>query len=106
VFDHLGVDSRYYKFNGQDNYFSLYNKSKVFLIEAAYMPSDPLYQRFGSMQMTRGWIEEAGEFERAASNNLKASVGRWKNDLYGINGKILQTCNPSKNYLYHFFLVV
>jgi hypothetical protein len=29
-----------------------------------------------------------------------ASIGRWKNDLYGISPKLLQTCNPSKNYLY------
>jgi phage terminase large subunit len=52
------------------------------------------------MQMTRGWIEEGGEFEEAAKNNLAACVGRWKNDVYDINGKLLQTCNPSKNYLY------
>ena len=72
----------------------------VYLIEAKYMPSDPLYYRFGSMQMTRGWIEEAGEFDVAAKNNLAASIGRWKNDIYKIAGKLLQTCNPSKNYLY------
>jgi hypothetical protein len=50
--------------------------------------------------MTRGWIEEAGDFEVAAKNNLAASIGRWKNDLYGLSPKLLQTCNPSKNYLY------
>jgi hypothetical protein len=50
--------------------------------------------------MTRGWIEEAGEFEEAAKNNLMASIGRWKNDVYNLSPKLLQTCNPSKNYLY------
>jgi hypothetical protein len=94
------VGPEYYKYNGQDNYFELYNKSKVFLLDAKYLPSDPHFYRFGSMQMTRGWIEEAGEFTKEAKNNLQASIGRWKNDLYGINGKLLQTCNPSKNYLY------
>jgi hypothetical protein len=73
------------------------------LIDAKYLPSDPKFMRFGSMQMTRGWIEEAGEFEKSAKSNLAISCGRWKNDLYGINGKILQTCNPSKNYLYQDF---
>jgi hypothetical protein len=95
-----GLDKRYYKFNASSSVYTLYNGSKIFLIEAKYMPSDPMYQRFGSMQMTRGWIEEAGEFEVEAKNNLLATVGRWNNDKYGINGKILQTCNPSKNYLY------
>lgn len=100
VFQHWGLNQNYYNYNGQDNVFTLYNGSKVFLIDAKWMPSDPLYQRFGSMQMTRGWIEEAGEFQLAAKNNLAASIGRWKNDLYNLPGKLLQTCNPAKNYLY------
>lgn len=100
VFKHWGLDDRYFKFNAQDNFFTLYNGSKVFLLEASYQPSDPLYTRFGSMQMTRGWAEEAGEFDEAAINNLSASIGRWMNDIYNLVGKFLQTCNPAKNYLY------
>jgi len=100
VFGHWGIKENMWKYNGQDNYYQLYNDSKVFFLEAKYMPSDPLYERFGSMQMTRGWIEEAGEFEQSAKNNLFASCGRWKNDVYDLPLKLLQTCNPSKNYLY------
>lgn len=100
VFETWGITEDQYRFDGKDNFFELSNGSKVFLIEAAYLPSDPDYQRFGSMQMTRGWIEEAGEIAVKAMKNLAASIGRWKNDLYGIIGKLLQTCNPAKNYLY------
>ena len=101
VFNDLGLNPiDYLKWHGQDNYFELPNKSKVFLLSAKYLPGDPQYQRFGSMQMTRGWIEEAGEFSPMAKANLQASVGRWKNDLYNLAPKLLQTCNPSKNYLY------
>ena len=100
VFDNWGITENYWTFNGQDNFYQLSNGSKVYLLEATYLPSDPEYYRFGSMQMTRGMIEEAGELETAAKNNLSASIGRWKNEEYGINGKILQTCNPAKNYLY------
>lgn len=100
VFNIWGITSEYYKYNGQDNFFELFNGSKVFLLDAKYLPSDPMYYRFGSMQMTRGWIEEAGEFDEDAKNNLMASIGRWKNDEYNLPGKLLQTCNPSKNYLY------
>lgn len=100
-FDDWGLNiSQYAKFNGQDNFYSLYNKSRVYLLDAAWMPSDPLYMRFGSMQFTRGWGEETGEWHEAAKNNLMASVGRWKNDVYNLAPKFLQTCNPSKNYLY------
>ena len=101
VFNDLGLDpSIYLKWHGQDNFFELPNGSKVFLIAAKYLPGDPEYQRFGSMQMTRGWIEEAGEFSPLAKANLQASIGRWKNDVYGLVPKLLQTCNPAKNYLY------
>jgi len=100
VFEHWKLDDSYYKYNGQDNYFELHNRSKVFLLDAKYLPSDPLYTRFGSMQMTRGWIEEAGEFDETVKNNLAISIGRWKNDKYNLTPKLLQTCNPVKNYLY------
>lgn len=103
VFSHWGVTSSYYSYNGQDNVFNLHNGSKVFLLDAKPLPSDPNYYRFGSMQMTRGWIEEAGEFELEAKNNLHASIGRKNNDKYNLSGKILQTCNPSKNYLYKYY---
>ncbi len=100
VFEHWHIKPSMFKYNGQDNYFELHNGSRVYLLEASYQPSDPLYYRFGSMQMTRGWIEEAGEVQEAAKNNLAASIGRWKNDIYNLTPKLLQTCNPSKNYLY------
>lgn len=100
VFEKWGLTQDYFRYQGNDNYFLLHNKSRVYLLDARYMPTDPQYQRFGSMQMTRGWIEEAGEFSLDAKNNLQASIGRWKNDKYGLVPKLLQTCNPAKNYLY------
>jgi phage terminase large subunit len=101
VFNNMGLEANaYLAWHGQDNYFQLPNGSKVFLIAAKYLPGDPQYQRFGSMQMTRGWIEEAGEFSPLAKANLQASIGRWKNDIYSLTPKLLQTCNPTKNYLY------
>ena len=100
VFKHWGITDQDYKYNGQDNFYELNNGSKVYLLDAKFIPSDPEYYRFGSMQMTRGWIEEAGEFEEECKNNLAASIGRWRNDEYSLHPKLLQTCNPSKNYLY------
>lgn len=101
VFQDWGLEiTKYAKFNGQYNFYELYNKARVYLLDAAYMPSDPLYMRFGSMQFTRGWGEETGEWHESAKSNLQASVGRWKNDKYGLTAKFLQTANPSKNFLY------
>lgn len=94
------IPQKMYKYDGKDNFYALSNGSIVYFVEAAYKPQDQLFARLGSMQMTRGWIEEAGEILEAAKNNLAATVGRWKNIEYGLKGKILQTCNPVKNYLY------
>lgn len=103
VFQLWGLSSEYYTFNAVDNYYTLYNGSVVYLIDAKHEPSDPEFERFGSMQMTRGWIEEGGEFTQAAKNNLQASIGRWKNDVYKLAPKLLITCNPSKNFLYSLY---
>lgn len=100
VFQIWGIDERYYKYQGTDNYFELYNGSRVYLIDAKYLPNDPLYERFGSMQMTRGWIEEGGEFTIEAKSNLLASIGRKNNEKYNLAPKLLITCNPKKNFLY------
>lgn len=94
----------YAKFNGQDNNFQLKNGSIVQLLECAFMPSDPLYERFGSMQWTRGWIEEGGEVSDLAYTNLKLGIGRWKNDKYNLKRKLLITCNPKKNWIKYNFV--
>jgi phage terminase large subunit len=94
----------YATFNGQDNYYSLYNGSRVYLISCKEIPSDPLYERFGAMQNTRGWIEEAGEVCEAAKDNLWLSVGRWKNDIYGLKKKLLLTANPKKGWMKRDFV--
>lgn len=99
----LDID-KYAPYNGQDNFFKCYNKSRIYLLEAKFIPRDPLFERFGSMQMTRGWIEEGGEVSLPAKTNLALSLGRVKNDEYGIKGKLLITCNPKKNWMKEQFI--
>lgn len=96
--------TKYAKFNGQDNNFKCYNGSLVQLLECSFLPSDPLYERFGSMQWTRGWVEEGGEVNDLAYTNLKLGIGRWKNDLYSLKRKLLITCNPKKNWIKYNFV--
>ena len=105
VFKSWGIKvDDYMSFNGQDNVFNLHNGSKVFLIACNEVPSDPLFERFGSMQNTRGWIEEAGEIAENAKANLWLSVGRWKNQEYGLKKKLLITCNPKKGWMKRDFI--
>lgn len=105
VFENWGLKLEdYAKFNGQDNYFTLYNDSIVYLIACKPTPADPMYERFGSMQNTRGWIEEGGEVAEAAKANLWLSVGRWKNEIYGLKKKLLVTANPKKGWMKRDFV--
>lgn len=105
IFQLWKIDIRKYApFNGQDNYYKCYNGSIVQFLECSFMPSDPYYERFGSMQWTRGWGEEVGEWSELAYTNLKLGIGRWKNDQYGLLRKFLLTCNPKKNWVKYNFV--
>lgn len=105
VFQKWGLSiGDYASFNGQDNTYTLHNGSKVYLIPCKELPSDPLYERFGSMQMTRGWIEEGGEIAEAAKANLRLSIGRWKNLEHGLKAKLLITANPKKGWMKRDFV--
>ena len=92
-----------FKINGQDNYILLSNGSQIDLLDLRYLPSDPLYERYGSIEYTGGWIEEGGETNFGAYDTLKTRVGRHLNKELKITPKIFITCNPKKNWLYSEF---
>ncbi|MCP4650295.1 MAG: phage portal protein [PVC group bacterium] len=77
--------------------------SRIDLLDLKYLPSDPLYERFGSLEFTGGFIEEGGEIHFDAFDTLKSRIGRQLNTHYNILGKIFVTCNPKRNWLYEYF---
>ena len=93
-----------WKLNGQYNFISFKNRSRIDLLDLKYQPSDPMYQRFGSLEYTGGWIEEAEEIDFMAFDVLKSRIGRHENERFGlIPAKMLLTFNPAKNWLYQLF---
>ena len=93
-----------YKFNGQDNYLQFSNGSRIDLVDLEFVPSDPFYERLGSIEYTAGVVEEAGEVEHTAFDVLKSRIGRAENDRHGLIPKILLTCNPKRNWLFTEFV--
>lgn len=97
-----------WKLNGQYNYIEFIKGtakgSRIDLIDLDYKPSDPEYERLGSLETTGGWIEEASEIEFKCFDVVKTRIGRFMNIEYGLfPAKILLTCNPTDGWLYRVF---
>lgn len=106
VFD-IKID-RDWKLDGKYNVIHFTNGSTINLLDLAYTPADPLYDRFGSHEYTAGWIEEASEVDFKAYDVLKSRVGR--HNLFTINDKEVTvksklglSLNPSQEWPYRLF---
>ena len=97
------IPEKDWKLNGQYNYIEFFNGSKIDLLDVNFVPTDPLFERFGSLEYTGGWLEEAGEIDFKAFDVLKTRVGRHLNKEYGLHPKLLITANPKKGWLKRLF---
>ena len=100
VFKECNITTDHYNYNQQLNVITFYNGSQIFLIDTAYQPSDPLYQRFGGYELTGMAVDESAETELSAINILYTRCGRRNNSTYGLKKKFLETFNPAKNHVY------
>ena len=103
VLKHHGLPADTIKMNGQYHFLEFANGSRIDLIDVAYQPRDPLFERFGSQEFTSGFLEEAGEIDHGAFKVLRTRIGRHRNQEYNIMPKIFITANPKKNWLYSLF---
>jgi hypothetical protein len=94
------IPSSDWSYNGQYSYILFANKSRIDLLDLKYLPSDPLFERFGSLEFSDGCLEEASEIDPRAFDILKTRIGR--QDL-GVRPTLLLTANPKKNWLYNTF---
>ena len=101
VFEECNIKAgRDYNYNQQHNIIEFSNGSTIFLIDMAYQPSDPLYTRFGGLELTGAAIDESAESTSYAIEVLSTRIGRKDNDKYKLTAKILETFNPAKNHVY------
>ena len=94
------IAGKHYNYNGQDHVITWFNGSQTILMDLADTPSDPEFQRFGSIELTDYFVDEAGEVSEKCVNILASRV-RYK--LINDKPKGLLTCNPHKGWLYREF---
>ena len=101
VFSECNITAdRHYNYNQQSNIITFENNSQIFLIDMAYKPSDPLYTRFGGLELTGAAVDESAETQYKAIEILFTRLGRRNNHKYGLSKKLLETFNPSKDHIY------
>lgn len=119
VAEKLGLKAdKDYKYNSQKGIIKYKNMSEILVLDTAFKPSDPLYTRFGSLELTWGWVDESNETPPKAIEILNTRVGRknnnplWNDKLKQFFGKVddkgqlifkpifLETFNPAKGHIY------
>ena len=88
------------RLNNVSNVITFPNGSTILLREWCYLPQDPLYNRFGSLELTWAFVEESAECPLEWIEILQTRVWRYKNKEYGILGKVLETFNPNPWHVY------
>lgn len=89
--------------NGQYSYIEFRNGSRIDLLDVKFLPSDPLYERFGSLEYSDGAIEETGEIHFLAYDVLRTRISRHLNKEFGIRPTMALTGNPKRNWTYTTF---
>jgi len=106
VFQEAGLQNEiHYTYNQQLNLIRFDNGSVIYLIDTAYKPSDPNYERYGGLELTGCAIDESAETDRRAIDILFTRLGRCLNDKYNLPKKMLECFNSAKTHVYdRYFL--
>jgi len=95
-----GVDFRY---NGSSYQLNFSNGSIVFFVELKYVPSDPLFDRIGSYDLTGAFIDEVQQIHKQAINVLRGRFSVLSGEGWSAIPKLFMSANPSKTWIYEDF---
>jgi hypothetical protein len=90
-----GID---FKYNEQKHRISWNNGSETLLKDLFLYPADPDFTSLGSTEFTDAFIDEVPEISRKAKQMVSSRL-RWKIKEFGIQPKILMTCNPAPGWV-------
>lgn len=102
VLNNFGI-SGVVNYNAQEKRATFSNGSMVFFKDIDYEPSDPLYNRLGSYNLTGAFLDEAQEINKQALNILRGRFSNLKGDGWNTIPKSFYSCNPDKSWVYYDF---
>lgn len=103
VSDYNIPEKQRWMYNAQDSKITFANGSEILLLDLAYQPSDPLYTRLWSTELTWAFVDEAAEVDEQCITILSTRIWRQNNEKYNIAPKLLQCFNPDKWHVYRKF---
>ena len=87
-----------YKINNLAGSIQFWNGSIILMLEMADLPSDPNFERFGSIEVSAVGVDECSEISQRAIEVLFSRI-RWKvHETLGVS-KMLMTTNPTTNWI-------
>ena len=99
----------YVTYNKTDMIANFANGSQIFFFDLKLKPSDPEFDRIGSLEITDAFLDEAQQICEKAVSVLRGrfSLLRGKNPdgtVWHTIPKSLYTCNPKRNWIYNEFV--
>lgn len=91
-----------FTFNAQSNTVYWNNGSEIVLKDLFLYPSDPEFDSLGSLEITGAFIDECNQLSYKAWQVVKSRI-RYKLNYFGLEPKLLGSCNPAKNWVYKIF---
>lgn len=97
----LGIKGEY-NYNPNEKTITFKNGSQIILKDLFLYPRDPNFDSLGSLEITGAFIDECNQIVEKAKNVVVSRI-RYKLTEYNLTPKVLMTCNPAKNWVYHSF---
>ena len=92
------VEDEHYHVNNVAGTLRFWNGSVILMLDLADQPSDPNFERFGSMEATICAVDEVSEISQKAIEVLFSRL-RWKTHETFKVSKMLLTTNPTVNWV-------
>lgn len=92
-----------YHINNQRMVLTFWNGSQIIGMELAPKPTDPNYDRLGSLEISGAFIDEVAEVQEKAVEVLQSRIRYMIAESF-IVGKLLMSCNPTQNWVRDTFV--